>query len=260
MFATRNRSRQFGAMLTLVWFLTATFVAVLGPTQAALAATNPFTQGTTGFDISYPNCGISNLPPASNGATYRFGIVGVTGGRAFSTNSCLAQEYALVAGSPLTLSLYMNLNYPIGTTASKGNSGPAGNCTHSDKACQAYNYGYNAAQNAYGYASQNNAFASTWWLDVETVNSWSSKASLNVRVIQGAVDYLQNVAHVQVGIYSTASMWNRITGSATLGLPIWVAGAAELSRTACQSAKGFNGGPIWLIQHVNGSFDEDFAC
>jgi hypothetical protein len=48
--------------------------------------------GTTGNDISYPQCSTSSYP-----STAAFGIVGVTGGRAFTHNSCFSSEYAWAA-------------------------------------------------------------------------------------------------------------------------------------------------------------------
>jgi hypothetical protein len=75
-----------------------------------------YTGGTTGNDISYPQCSTSSYPQNS------FGIVGVAGGRAFTDNSCLSSEYAWAHALSTPASLYMNLNSPIGSTASNGYS------------------------------------------------------------------------------------------------------------------------------------------
>src|SRR5437763_13476764 len=106
-------------------------------------ASGIYTGGTNGNDISYPQCSTSSYPQNS------FGIVGVAGGRAFTDNSCLAQEFVWARALSTPASLYMNLNSTIGSTASKGMTGPYGNCKKSNKLCQAENYGYNAAQDAY---------------------------------------------------------------------------------------------------------------
>lgn len=53
-----------------------------------------YTGGMTGNDISYPQCSTSSYPQNS------FGIVGVTGGRAFTDNSCLSKEFATSAIFP----------------------------------------------------------------------------------------------------------------------------------------------------------------
>src|SRR5919198_5290330 len=55
------------------------------PAHAALAA-GPYPTGSSGFDISYPQCG----SPQPSGS---FAIIGVTHGRAFSRNDCCAAEY-----------------------------------------------------------------------------------------------------------------------------------------------------------------------
>src|SRR5206468_11229313 len=98
------------------------------------------------------------------------GVVAVTGGRAFYHNSCLQSEFAAAAalGGP---TVYMNLNAAAGTTAYQGLSGPKGNCSKKDKACIAYNYGYNAAADAFVYARSQGASSSMWWLDIEIANS-----------------------------------------------------------------------------------------
>lgn len=223
--------------------------------SADVLASGIYSGGSTGYDVSYPQCG--GTPPAP----YAFGIVGVTGGRAFSQNGCLASEYVWAAAASSTApSLYMNLNYPIGTTASQGMSGPKGPCARGDKSCQAYNYGWNAAQDAYAYAMASNAASDYWWLDIETSNSWSAKTSLNQQVIQGAIDALMGHA-VTVGIYSTKRMWNTIAGSYAPGLDNWVAGAtASTAASFCLSAYAFGGGRVSLVQFASEGYDADYGC
>src|SRR6266567_5294694 len=136
---------SLGLRLLLAIFLF-TFIWMFVTTTALAFGIYP--GGTTGNDISYPQCGSNSYPQNS------FGIVGVTGGRAFTDNSCLSQEFAWASKLSTPASLYMNLNSPIGSTASKGMTGPYGTCKKSDKLCLAENYGYNAAQDAYTYAQQ----------------------------------------------------------------------------------------------------------
>src|SRR5579864_6452329 len=71
--------------------------------QGVGAQTDPYTQGSTGYDVSYPQCGAA----APTGA---FGIIGVNGGRPFSNNACLAAEYSAAPQSPAP-SLYINTGY-----------------------------------------------------------------------------------------------------------------------------------------------------
>lgn len=214
--------------------------------------------GTTGYDISFPQCG-SQFPSLP----YAFGIVGVNKGRTFSQNPCLSSEYQWAVQATNSLpSLYINLSYPIGSTASEGLSGPKGNCSRKDKACQAYNYGFNAAEYSYNYASSQNALATMWWIDIETANSWSSNTGLNDLVIQGATEFLQSKANT-VGYYSTKYQWNKIAGTGyNPGLPNWVAGASSLSAAPsfCSSNYSFGGGTPWLVQYPNGSYSGNYAC
>ena len=241
-----------------------------------LAAVN-YSSGTTGNDISYPNCG-GPFPTDS------FGIVGVTGGRAFTQNSCLSQEFAwasgLNGGSNPGAALYMNLNAPVGSTAREGLTGPyntSGTCSHKDKACIAYNYGYNAAEAAYTYATDLSpaVTSSSWWLDIETSNSWSSNTSLNQYTISGAVAFFATFSStnpIAIGLYSTPYQWTQITGqrgswhptvSPYTSYPIWQAGASSESNanTICgNSTAGFAGYRPELVQYVASSVDYDYAC
>src|SRR5579884_4343825 len=65
------------------------------------AAQGQYPSGSTGTDVSWPNCS-SSIPKTA------FGIVGINDGKGFSTNPCLQKE----AGHFLNLSLYVNTGYP----------------------------------------------------------------------------------------------------------------------------------------------------
>src|ERR671936_75441 len=96
-------------------------------TMASTASANNGPYSGTGFDISYPQCGASADPAGS------FGIIGVTGGRAFTANSCFTTEYDR---APAQRSIYMNLNAAVGSTADNGSTGPynsSGICGHGDR-------------------------------------------------------------------------------------------------------------------------------
>lgn len=219
-----------------------------------------FTSGQTGYDISYPQGSISSLPSA-----FDFLVVGTTNGRAYTDNPYLGTQVAL-AGTK-TLSLYMNLNAPVGSTV-KGNTSTPETCVKGDKLCQARNYGYNAAAHSYVYAQNNHANSTMWWLDIETGNSWSSSQAINDATIQGAINFL-NLKGATVGIYSTQSMWNTIAGSSFIPnqtvntngfVPNWIPGASASSpQVACSSTITANG-QAWLTQYVSGGLDHDYAC
>jgi hypothetical protein len=107
-----------------------------------------------------------------------------------------------------------------------------------------------------------------WWLDVETANTWQSGSSgrhMNVADLRGMVDYLASVHPPAVGVYSTATDWQAITGgtgpsSALYGLPVWLPGASDPAGAGAMcSAASFSGGPVRLTQWT-AAYDDDLAC
>lgn len=228
----------------------------------ALASTDPYPSQGVGYDVSYPDCSRVIGPTASNGSPYVFAVIGVTGGKPFTNNGCLAAEYGAATSAGRLATLYMNTSGPVGSTARQyENLGPKA-CSYKDKISCAYNYGYQEAVAAYDYASSQGATSNTWWLDVETANSWTHQTSENVATIQGGVDALHALNVANVGVYSLPSMWSTITGSAQIGIPVWVAGASSLSTASGLCGASFTGGPVWLVQYSNASrsLDEDYAC
>jgi len=186
------------------------------PGIAPAAAATMAKPGAIGHDISHPQCTAKTAPP-KGGA---FGIVGVNGGRAFTANPCLEEHWKWADGLAHAGGVYLNTGNPGHTSTyywtKSGKKDPA-LCVRaksaSDPGC-AYNYGWHAAEAATKVAvaagvSKNR----TWWLDVETTNSWEGTATANAADIQGAYDYLRYQAKVkEVGIYSTAYQWAQITG------------------------------------------------
>lgn len=230
-------------------------VALAAGTAVVAYAFGVYPAGTDGADIGYPQCA-GAYPPVAG-----FGIVGVTHGRAFTYNGCLAEEFDWARSAASPPSVYMNINAAVGSTASRGNSGPAGSCRASDKLCRNYNYGYNAAQDAYAYAASRAVTASTWWLDVETANSWLTQTAINDEVLRGATDFL-SAQGLTVGVYSTAYQWNKIAGSYRPGLPVWYAtgGTSSAAPGFCAATYDFAGGGVWLVQYDAGGYDGDYAC
>jgi hypothetical protein len=212
--------------------------------------------GSIGFDVSYPECELA-LPPAAQA----FAVIGINGGRGFYQNPCLIIEYAWAQSAPTPPTFYMNVNAPVGKAAFEARSGPKGDCTIGDDACLSYNFGYGAARLAFADALSQETSASMWWLDVETTNSWSDNLAANAQVIQGAIDFLHGQG-AGVGIYSTPDQWQQIAGIFAPSLPVWVAGALDVTDAAsyCAPVYGFGGGGVWLVQYPVGDFDGDYAC
>jgi hypothetical protein len=130
-----------------------------------------------------------------------------------------------------------------------------------DLPCQAYNASANNVLYAIGVARRQHIDAPIWWLDVEVGNRWSSAKDLNALVVKAAAETLVK-AGKRAGVYSTPSMWRRITGDAQLGLPVWVAGAPTdaAATTWCNADHSFNGGQVWLVQSLPVQFDHNWAC
>ncbi|GAC1537523.1 MAG: hypothetical protein NVS3B12_21610 [Acidimicrobiales bacterium] len=227
---------------------------------------DPYRPNGKGFDISFPNCG----SPYPTGP-FDYGIVGVNHGIAFTRNQCLASQWQWALQAPAA-SAYMNINAPQ-PGKSEGATGPAGQCVGNDTGCFAYNYGYNAAVDAFTSAAYQGVNASVWWLDVELVPAsenpfyWDSNTTNNARTIQGALDALC-IEGVVAGIYSTYYQFTKIAGNYAPGVPIWKATAADLitAETACSDYgpyyRNFGAGPAWLTQYGSSSspFDLDYAC
>ena len=267
---------------------------------AVLPATAAAT-GEIGNDISYPQCaGLSNLQAAQN-----FAVIGLNGGKATSLNSCLNQELGWADTVPATntfnqnsVQLYVNTGNPgdvlrqakvtdwptnnIDPATGQSIVDPYGTCSgknNNDAAC-AWQYGFDRArddQNALLTAQMAGYTVTSpvkWWLDVETVNSWSRTKSNNQADLEGMVAALTNGKNGDsVGLYSTASMWKSIVGTTSptfkgnpdslQGLQSWIPGASSSNAsTFCSTAYDLtagNGG-VSMSQYVNNNLDYDYNC
>lgn len=262
-------------------------IAVTGVTTLPVEARS--TAGATatppGYDISYPQCSQAYPQKAS------FGVVGVNDGIAWSTNPCLASEYSWassLAGAP---GLYMNTANPAPSSKHywpvSGSSDPAlckEATSTADPGC-AYDYGWHTAAAAVGIAgsaiSPGAATSATWWLDVETSNTWNGSTSANAADLQGSIDYLRSHGVATVGVYSTSYQWGQITGGYTVAnsatyaqtwapeftslygigaSPDWVAGAGSARQAARYCGNSFTGVAVRLTQYPSGGFDADYRC
>ncbi len=233
-------------------------------TVATTLSLDPYTSGTTGYDISWPQCpDQSNDIPSAPAAV---SVVGVNGGAAFNHNDCLPAEAAW--GRQGGLTLYMNINSPFvnDTTPSHGATGPAGTCAPTDSNCMAYNYGYNAAEDAWSYAAGQGVVSPMWWLDVEGPAGsgnplWSSDTAANDQVVAGALAALTGLG-AEPGIYSTITQWDEIAGSTYApDVPAWRAGAGDITGAQNLCTASFTSGETWLVQYGSPNpVDNDYAC
>lgn len=247
-----------------------------GIMPVAAAGTDPFTLNSKGFDVSYPNC-TSTLPSGDS-----FAIVGVTGGRPFSTYSCFGKLWSgsqkATDGTP---SLYFNTGYSgaygrdissFCASAEKAHfSGPTGLSRHLQKqAQQAWEIG--CSEVAYALTAFKEAFPSgpeqptMLFADIETGNSWSSNVTLNQSAIDGISWAMENMGSNGLGgIYSSAAMWATITGSDGFSpspnvSANWVVGA-RCPTSSNLSAPFDAASPMWISQGSAASgIDTDTAC
>ncbi len=266
----------------------ASFLFIIIAAPIAYAAKAPSLTPTTtplGNDISYPQCG-KTLPK-----NQAFGIVGINGGLATTTNPCLKDQLIWanksIGGTPQEkIQLYVNTANPGGLnteswpkTGNKDN--PYGTCDGSDTLACAWQYGWNRAAEA---VNQRFIPAATlanidstpskyiWWLDVETMNTWKAPTSgfntlSNTMVLEGMTSYYQSQG-TRVGLYSTAYQWGQIVGNSVSstsnlnGLPNWRPGGANLStsKQACSATSLTPGGKVVLTQFISKNLDYDYSC
>lgn len=271
--------------------LAAVVVAFTAPAASAHPSSKqskPSTTSTTGYDISYPQCS-SKLPTGQ-----AFGIVGVNGGKATTANSCLSTQlkwaWKSVGGTTQRKAqTYLNTANPgevidqVTTWPTQDGGAPdpyAGGCNGSNSLGCSWVYGWQRAQYSVenifvpaatqaGVVSTPGAY--TWWLDVETTNTWQSATATgqanNRATLEGMTAYLEQKYDAQVGLYSTAYQWGQVAGtvasSSTLyGLDSWLPGATTTAgaQANCASAPLVAGGKVTLAQYVASRLDHDISC
>lgn len=238
-----------------------------------------------GVDVSWPQCG-KQLP-----TNHAFGIVGVNGGLATTTNKCLKDQLvwadrAVGGTAQEKVQLYVNTANPGGlNTASWPKTATPENpyitCDGTDSLGCAWQYGWNRAledvRDRFTPAvtqtslNKNPAFY-LWWLDVETENTWKLSGSTfdaqsNVAVLEGMTAYFKSIS-ARVGLYATGPQWSQIVGNSVTstsnlnGLANWRPGGANLStaQQACSAAPLTTGGKVVLTQFVSKNLDYNYSC
>jgi hypothetical protein len=194
---------------------------------AGLPAARRATRLSTGWgvDISWPQCGPAGMPALTPG----FVVVGLTYGKPFTDNPCLAREVSW-ARSRTGIAAYLNIDAPrSGDPAS---------------------YGRKVALDALARAERAGLRLPVLWLDVEVLNHWSTSGAFNVAVINGAIRALQS-SGVTAGIYSSVPMWQQITGGARLSVPVWLATSVSDYRQLPQwCVTGLGGRAADMTQYV----------
>ncbi len=276
------------------------FAAITVPSAALAAPSNkpsrPGGSGTTeliGYDVSYPQCG-RTLP-----TNHAFAVIGVNGGTAAVGNDCLAQQFLWakkasgLANQP-PVQVYVNTANP-GELINEISTWPTNNtdasnytptntygntCTGANDLSCSWMYGWNrayAADNSYFKSAAQTAGISTltkdytWWLDVETMNTWQTGSTdalkRNVAALEGWTSYFKHHGG-KVGLYSTAYQWGEITGnyisstSNLRALPNWRPSGATLANAKknCNVAPLTIGGFVSMTQYVKNNLDHNHSC
>ena len=217
---------------------------------AHLVEHNPYRSGQVGFDISYPNCAAQ--PPD----TQSFAVIGLNGGRPFTTNPCFAGEWA-AAGPPR--SVYINTAYsPTLARHITPDCADAANAKGFRPSAQRA-YAVGCSEAAAALEQLGGTTAEAVWLDIEPGNSWSPRRILNAAAIKGLLEHLLTMSpRPIVGIYSNQAYWQQIVGRWTsLRVPEWIATGAP-DPPGCPT--GFAAGPVWIAQTTDGLLDRDTVC
>ncbi len=264
--------------------------------RPAAAAGKPAAVNLLGNDVSYPQCG-NRLP-----TDHAFGVVGLNGGKATALNACFGSQLAWAhratgKTSQPKAQIYVNTanpgevrdqvtTWPNSTT----DQNPYGvdcvpsqeNANYGDNnlACS-WQYGWNRAVDDVDKffipeATKAGQIASpavyTWWLDVETMNTWQSgsEAALarNVASLEGMVAAFKSRGIQTVGIYSTNYQWNVIVGNQVKSdsnlnyTKNWLAGAASEkdAKIFCNRSPLTLGSRVTLTQFVSRNLDYDYSC
>jgi hypothetical protein len=238
---------------------------------AGIAHAAPSDGVLLGLDVSYPQCGRPLPEPPA------FAIVGVNGGRATTTNPCLAAQLAWAAESTGgtvhdDIQLYVNTGNPGAGAASWPQSGSNryGSCDGSNSRPCAYQYGWDRAQDDATIRGIANPEQYMWWLDVEIANAWDytqGGRTRNAAVLEGMTEYFTSIGVRGVGIYSSRHQWQHIVGngvsatSSLNGLSNWRPAGAELeaARATCDVAPLTPGGIVEMTQFTT-DFDYNHTC
>jgi hypothetical protein len=269
-------STRLRSVLVVALAVAAAVLAVPGTASAAPT--------TVGYDVSYPQCG--KVLPGDRA----FAVVGVNGGLSTKANPCLSTQLAWASKSSGAVptqpkvQVYLNTANPgevraqVSTWPSAGTNS-YGRCDGSNSAACSYQYGWERAGNSvvsfFAPAAQaarveTDPAGYTWWLDVETMNTWQSGSSdaraRNRATLEGMTDYLVSRG-ARVGLYSTNSQWGQIVGSvpatSTLaGKPSWLAGATTINgaRANCAKPALVPAGKVTMTQYVQSGWDRNNSC
>src|SRR5919202_3872242 len=269
-------ARPAGAILTVLAGAAVLTAVLPSGTGAAMAAPAAPTRGAApprlaaaapaalaGQDVSWPQCpagrGGYGLPmPAASAA---FVIVGLTGGRGFTTIPCVASQAWWAKTHGVRTAAYLFPTYP--TRAQLRRWGAVGPARPTSLEGRVYNVGWAEAADAIGVLRRSGLRAKAVWIDVEANHKrpWSSDTGANTALVRGVAAAIRR-AGLQPGLYTNRSSWTTYTDGARLGLPEWrtVGPRPRATAVAACSAPPLNGGRGLPVQHWTNTADYDVLC
>lgn len=221
-----------------------------------------------GRDIGWPQCpprtgnhGRHGLGQPMPDAGVRFVIVGLTNGRSFTPNPCLAWHLQWVRSHHVHAAAYAFSTYP--TRAQLRRYRHVGPYDGRRMLGALRNAGHAAARYNIDVMRQHGFTTPHVWLDVEPSSSrpWSHRHRRNAAVVTGWVRAYQEAGYT-VGFYSTVHLWRQILGPLRLHLPEWRTAGPASARAAlgrCHE-ESFQGGPAVVAQWWTTRRDFDRLC
>lgn len=240
--------------------------AILGLATAGAAATS----SDPGYDISWPQCSRADggyglpLPPTDAPMV----VIGLTAGRPFTVNPCLAEQVGWARRYGVPTSAYLMAGYP--TTAQLDAHGTRGPWTGTSPAARLRNTGYAEALDARDRLAANGLgfTPSMIWVDVESrvAQPWQSGSATarahNRWVIEGIMRALDD-HDIRYGIYANTDAWRTITGPWALpGVPFWgtVGQRGAAAAAAACTAPSLSSGELLMVQWTDTVRDYDVRC
>lgn len=243
-----NKLAVLNGLFTAVFFCVATLVLIILVVSGHQQTINKI------VDVSWPNC--KTIPTNE----YSRAIIGASGGLDFRPNPCLGQETTFAN----SYELYANTGDPGFPRIKKIGKGPL-SCSGQNLVCYSYNYGYQAGLYVVKQALFSAAQSDSWWLDVESINSWTNSVAANRADIVGMINAIRAsnpFMTPQVGIYTANQQWVALVGHWQIGLPLWLGTgdtSAAQAKTACASSS-VTGGQLVMTQYTAGGLDYNYAC
>jgi hypothetical protein len=230
---------------------------------AARATQAVASQTPTGQDVSWPQCppgrGGYGLPMPPRDAA--FVVIGLTAGRGFTANPCVASQAAWAKLHRVPSSAYLVPTYP--TRAEMRRWGAHGPQSPTRLRQRVYNVGWAEARAALAVLARSGLRARSVWIDVEASRTrpWSADTDANTVLVRGVAAAVRRAGYLP-GLYTNSSSWTGFMDGAALALPEWrtVGPRTRSTALAACTARPLNGGRVLMVQYWTSTVDRDVVC